>query len=115
MKKLKLIINNEKRSKFKNTFFIRKEMQTILNLYAKMVSHNEWKDYGLTLGPREISFDFYQRSSDKPIYKILKNFNPKNTNERFLLKDKNGLTLEKSESLSLLINKRNWIKFKTVG
>jgi hypothetical protein len=32
MKKLKLIINNEKRSKFKNTFFIRKEMQTILNL-----------------------------------------------------------------------------------
>ena len=48
-------------------------MQTILNLYAKMVSNGEWKDYGLTLGPREISFDFYKRSSDKPIYKILKN------------------------------------------
>ena len=57
MKKLKLIINNEKKGKFKNAFFIKKEMQTILNLYAKMVSNGEWKDYGLTLGPREISFD----------------------------------------------------------
>ena len=98
-----------------NLYFSKDELAKILNLYSKGVSNGEWKDYGLTLGPREISFDFYQRSSDKPIYKILKNFNPKNTNERFLLKDKNGLTLEKSESLSLLINKRNWLKFKTVG
>ena len=115
MKKLKLVINNEKKNRFKNTFFVKKEMQTILNLYAKMVSNGEWKDYGLTLGPKVISFDFYQRSSDKPIYKILKNFNPKNVNEKFLLKDKNGLILEKSESLSALIKKRNWFKFKTVG
>ena len=114
-KNLKLVVNNVYLDQNQKFFFEKKELKIILDLYAKMVSNGEWKDYGLTLGPREISFDFYQRSSDKPIYKILKNFNPKNTNERFLLKDKNGLTLEKSESLSLLINKRNWLKFKTVG
>ena len=42
-------------------------MKTILDLYAKMVSKGEWKDYGLTIGPKEISFDIYQKSSDRPI------------------------------------------------
>ena len=36
-------------------------MKTILDLYAKMVSKGEWKDYGLTIGPKEISFDIYQK------------------------------------------------------
>ena len=114
MKKLKLIINNEKKRKFKNAFFIKKEMQTILNLYAKMVSNGEWKDYGLTLGPREISFDFYQRSSDKPIYKILKNFNPNYVNEKYLLKDRNGNIVKRSENLSQLIDKTSWNKLKLI-
>ncbi|MAJ85702.1 MAG: hypothetical protein CL687_01845 [Candidatus Pelagibacter sp.] len=115
MKKLKLIINNDKRNFTKNTFFVKKEMQTILNLYAKMVSSGQWKDYGLSIGPKEVSFDFYQRSSDKPVYKILKNFSPKHDNEKFLLKDKNGFIIERSSNLNLLIKKRNWLKLKTVG
>ena len=45
MKHLKLIINNK--NKKKDIFLIKKNLQTILNLYAKMVSGGEWKDYGL--------------------------------------------------------------------
>ena len=48
-----------------------------------MVSNGTWKDYGVSIGPREISFDIYQRASEKPIYKILKNLKPKNYNEKF--------------------------------
>ena len=113
MKKLKLIVNNDKRKK--NIFFVKKEMQIILNLYCKMVSRGEWKDYGLTLGPKEISFDFYLNSSDKPVFKILKNFYPRNNGEKFLLKDRNGLIIEKSEKLESLIEKKNWNKIAIVG
>ena len=38
MKKIKLIINNDLK-KDKEKFFVKKELQSILNLYAKMVSN----------------------------------------------------------------------------
>ena len=38
MKKIKLIVNNDKKKRNKSFFFIKKEMKTILDLYAKMVS-----------------------------------------------------------------------------
>ena len=112
MNKLKLIINNS--NKFKENFFIKKELQEILNLYAKMVSNGSWKDYGLSTGVKEISFDVYQRASDKPVIRILKNLKPNYLNERFLIKDKNGNIIEKSENLNRLIKKTSWNKLKIV-
>ena len=71
MKNIKLIINNDR--KFNQPYFIKKELQTILNLYAKMVSNGTWKDYSLYAGNKEISFNVYKRASEKPILRILKN------------------------------------------
>ena len=106
MKNLRLIINNDKKST-KQIFFIKKELKDILNLYAKMVSNGSWKDYSLTSGPKEISFDVYQRASEKPVFRILKNLRPVSFNEKFLIKDKNGQVVKKSENLSSLITKTN--------
>ena len=74
MKNIRLVINNQIK-KEKEKFFIKKELQCILNLYAKMVSNGSWKDYSFTSGNREISFDVYQRSSDKPVLRISKILN----------------------------------------
>ena len=114
MRNLKLVVNNVSNNNDKEIFFIKKELQTILNLYGKMVSNGTWKDYGVTIGPREISFDIYQRASEKPIYKILKNLKPKNYNERFCIKDKHGNVLEKSSDLLNLIEKTRWSNLKAV-
>ena len=110
--KLKLIINN--RFYKKENFFIKKELQTILNLYARKVSLGDWKDYGLSINKREITFDVYQRASENPIYRISKNLNPKNKTEKFYILDKNGKVIKKSENLDSLINKVEWNKFKIV-
>tara|TARA_B100000700_G_scaffold273434_1_gene317774 strand:- start:489 stop:833 length:345 start_codon:yes stop_codon:yes gene_type:complete len=110
--KLKLIINN-KFSK-KEIFFIRKELQAILNLYARKVSSGDWKDYGLTINKKEITFDIYQRASERPIYRISKNLNPSNKDEKFYVLDRNGKLIKKSESLDKLINKVEWTKLKLV-
>ena len=113
MKNLKLIINNDlKREKEK--FFVKKELQCILNLYAKMVSNGSWKDYSFSSGSREISFDVYQRASEKPVLRILKNLKPNYYNEKFLIKDKNGKVLKKSENLVQLIDKTSWNNLKLV-
>ena len=115
MKKLKLIVNNvSKNTRDKEIFFVKKELRTILNLYGKMVSNGNWKDYGVSIGTREISFDIYQRASEKPIYKILKNLKPKNYDERFCIKDKHGNILEKSSDLLNLIEKTKWNNLRAV-
>ena len=114
MNKIRLVINNELQKKNKEKFFIKKELQSILNLYAKMVSNGSWKDYSFTSGVREVSFNVYQRASDKPVLSILKNLKPQYFNERYLIKDKNGIILKKSEDLNQLINKTSWNKLRLV-
>ena len=114
MKHLNLVINNSLKKKEKEIFFIKKELQTILNLYAKMVSNGTWKDYSLSSGTKEISFDVYQRTSEKPFIRILKNLKPKSYNEKFYIKDRNGFILEKSSNLLSLIEKVKWNNLRSV-
>ena len=113
MKHLKLVINNE--NKNKDIFFSRTELKTILDLYAKMVSSGEWKDYGLSISKREVSFNVYHRTSDVPAYKITKNLKPKNENEKYLIKDGQDKVINNSENLDGLIKKIIWKKFKLVN
>jgi len=110
--RLKLVVNNRLYKKEK--FFVKKELQTILNLYARKVSSGDWKDYGLSINKKEITFDIYQRASEKPIYRISKNLNPKNKIEKFYVLDGNGKVVKKSESLDSLISKIEWAKLKLV-
>ena len=113
MKYLKLVINNG--NKKKDIFFNKTELQLILNLYAKMVSSGEWKDYGLSISKKEVSFNVYNRASEFPAYKITKNLKPKNGNEKYLIKDMKNKSIKKSENLKSLIQKITWKKLKLVN
>ena len=113
MKHLKLIINNG--NKKRDIFFNKKELKLILNLYAEMVSDGEWKDYGLSITKKEVSFNVYRRTSEFPIYKITKNLKPKNENEKYLIKDTQNKIINNSENLQNLIKKIIWKKFKLVN
>ncbi len=113
MKYLKLVINNEKKKK--DIFFSKIELKLILNLYAGMVSNGEWKDYGLGISKREVSFNVYRRAAEVPIYKITKNLKPTNENEKYLVKDNKNKIIKKSENLESLIKKIIWKKFKLVN
>ena len=113
MSHLKLVINNE--NKEKDIFFNKLELQLILNLYARMVSSGEWKDYGLTITKPEVSFNVYYRTSEFPVYRITKNLKPKNKNEKYVIKNAQNKIISKSENLQNLIKKITWKKFKLVN
>ena len=114
MNKIKLIINNDLRKKERERFFIKKELKCILNLYAKMVSNGSWRDYAFSTGSREVSFDVYQRTSEKPVLRITKNLKPNYFNEKYLIKDKDGKVIKKSESLNFLINRTSWNRLRLI-
>ena len=113
MRHLKLVVNNDNEKKV--IFFNKTELQLILNLYATMVSDGEWKDYGLSISKREVSFNVYHRTAEFPIYKITKNLKPKNKNEKYLIKDARNKTINNFENLQSLIKKITWKKLKLVN
>ena len=113
MKHLKLVINNKNTKR--DIFFNKKELKLILNLYAEMVSGGEWKDYGLSISKKEVSFNVYHRTSEFPAYKITKNLKPKNENEKYIIKNAQDKIINNSESLEALIKKIIWKKFKLVN
>ena len=110
MSNLKLIINNKYKDKNSKLFFEKNELKTILNLYAKMVSSGNWKDYGLSISGKQVSFSVFKNAAEKAIYKICKNFKPSNKNLKYLITDTNGKILKNSYDLKILLNKVDWKK-----
>ena len=107
---LKLIINNPQNKIEQKQFFEKDELKIILDLYAKMVSEGSWKDYGLNISSKQVSFSVFRNAAENAIYKICKNFNPKNKNLKYLITDTNGKILKNSFELRLLLKSANWKK-----
>ncbi len=109
---LKLVVNNDFREENQKYFFKKEELKMILNLYAKMVSDGSWKDYGLSISSKQVSFSVFKNASEKAIYKICKNFKPSNKNLKYLITDTNGKILQNSSSLENLLINTNWKKLQ---
>ena len=109
-KNLKLIINNTLSEKEQRHFFEKDELKIILDLYAKMVSHGSWKDYGLTISSKQVGFNIFKNAAEKEMYKICKNFKPDNKNLKYLISDSKGKILRNSSELKTLLININWKK-----
>ena len=109
-KSLKLVVNNSFKIEDKKNFFEKKELEIILNLYAKMVSNGSWRDYGLSISSRQVSFSVFKNSAESAMYKICKNFKPSNKNLKYLITDSKGEIFKNSSDLKELIENRNWKK-----
>jgi len=107
---LRLVVNNSKKQIEDKHFFEKDELQIILDLYAKMVSKGSWKDYGLTISSKQVSFSVFKNATENALYKICKNFKPKNKNLKYLITDTNGKILKNSFELKSLLKNTNWKK-----
>ena len=111
-KNLKLVVNNSFKKIENKNFFEKKELKTILDLYAKMVSEGSWKDYGLSIANGQVGFSVFKNAAENAMYKICKNFNPSNKYLRYLITDTNGKILKNSNKLKSLLNSTDWKKLK---
>jgi hypothetical protein len=111
-KNLKLVINNSQNKIEEKQFFEKDELKIILDLYAKMVSVGSWKDYGLNISVKQVSFSVFKNAAENALYKICKNFKPNNKNLKYLITDTNGKILKNSFDLNVLLKNTNWKKLK---
>ncbi|MGH2342174.1 DUF2794 domain-containing protein [Segnochrobactraceae bacterium EtOH-i3] len=52
--------------------FDRRELSTILNIYGRMVALGEWRDYAIDMLRDEAVFSIFRRTSEMPLYRIVK-------------------------------------------
>ena len=105
---LKLVVNNDQKEDKQRYFFKKEELKIILDLYAKMVSNGSWKDYGLSISSKQVSFSVFKNAAENAIYKICKNFKPSNKNLKYLITDTNGKILKNSFDLKNLLSNTKW-------
>ena len=109
---LKLVINNIDKQIEDKHFFEKDELKIILDLYAKMVSEGSWKDYGLSISSKQVGFSVFRNATENALYKICKNFRPKNKNLKYLITDTSGKILKNSYDLRILLKNTNWKKLQ---
>jgi hypothetical protein len=111
---LKLVVNNPHKQIEERQFFEKNELKIILDLYAKMVSEGSWKDYGLNISNRQVSFSVFKNAAENALYKICKNFKPSSKNLKYLITDSNGKVLKNSFDLEILLKNTNWKNLKII-
>lgn len=60
--------------------FNKSELQQILTVYGRMVARGEWRDYAMEFTRECAVFAVFRRSSEIPLYRIIKT--PKNANRQ---------------------------------
>jgi hypothetical protein len=53
--------------------FDRRELQSILQLYGRMVAAGEWRDYAIDFLKGKAVFAIFRRASEMPLYRVEKN------------------------------------------
>ena len=56
-----------------HTRFDRRELNEILNVYGRMVARGEWRDYAIDMLREKAVFSIFRKSSEFPLYRIVKN------------------------------------------
>ena len=109
---LKLVVSNPNNKLEEKQFFEKDELKIILDLYAKMVSEGSWRDYGLNISSKQVSFSVFRNAAENALYKICKNFKPKNKNLKYIILDTSGKILKNSNELKTLLKNTNWKKLQ---
>ncbi len=52
--------------------FNRQELNQILDVYGRMVADGEWRDYAIDLGKDQAVFSIFRRTTEIPLYRVIK-------------------------------------------
>ncbi|MEM8799433.1 MAG: DUF2794 domain-containing protein [Pseudomonadota bacterium] len=84
-------------------FFTRDELSVILNIYGRMVAAGEWRDYAMEATRTEAVFAVFKRSSEMPVYRVIKRPALAQKQGAFLVLSASGQTLKRGRDLAQVL------------
>ncbi len=83
--------------------FDRRELSELLNLYGRMVAAGEWRDYAIDFLKDQAQFSVYRRSSEVPLYRIVKDPALAKRQGAYSVVAATGLVLKRGAELSRVL------------
>ncbi len=85
------------------TAFNRAELAEILKVYGRMVALGEWRDYAIDLGKDDAVFSIYRRTSEVPLYRVVKT--PRNARRQgaYAVISAGGVVLKRGHDLQKVL------------
>ena len=83
--------------------FNRHELAIILGLYGAKVAAGEWRDYALDFGRERATFSIFRRSSEMPLYRIVKDPSPARKKGFYSVIAQGGLILKRGQDLAQVL------------
>lgn len=83
--------------------FERAELTRILDLYGRMVSAGEWKDYAMDLGRDAAVFSAFRRAAERPEFRIEKRPALRNRQGMWALLGEGGAVLKRGNDLPAVL------------
>ena len=83
--------------------FDRKELQTILGFYGTKVAEGEWRDYAMDFGRDKAEFSVFRRSSEVPLYRIVKDPSLARRQGMYSVVAQGGLILKRGHDLATVL------------
>lgn len=85
------------------TAFSRRELMQILDVYGRKVAAGEWRDYAIDLGAETAEFAVFRRTSEVPIYRIVKTPQLARKQGAFSVVTATGLILKRGHELDRIL------------
>jgi hypothetical protein len=79
--------------------FDRRELQVIMGLYGRMVAAGEWRDYAMDFLRDKAVFSIFRRTSEMPLYRIVKEPELRNRQGMYAVMAPGGLILKRGQEL----------------
>ena len=83
--------------------FDRFELQAIMSLYGRMVAAGEWRDYAMDFMRDQAVFSIFRRSSEMPLYRIVKDPELRNRQGMYSIVAPGGLIMKRGQELAQVL------------
>ncbi len=83
--------------------FDRLELQAIMGLYGRMVAAGEWRDYAMDFLKDKAVFSIFRRSSEMPIYRIVKDPELRHRQGMYSVHAPGGLIMRRGQELAQVL------------
>jgi len=87
----------------RHTAFDRKELNLILHVYGTKVAEGEWRDYALDFGRDTATFSVFRRTSEMPLYRIVKDMKLARRQGAYAVVAQGGMILRRGHDLAQVL------------